>query len=213
LFTDTFGVNPVTSSAYNVFNWQTPIGQQTISISNTQLNLQTNFGGACSASQQAGAASLPTLISYPDSTSLQIGYEPTPGYSGDYTGRIGSLTLRTGGLISYTYGPMNCYVMAPSTLTRTDASGTTTYTLSSGGSSDTVIDPVGNKTVHYFTGIWATSPTATLTTEIRRFINIGTPSSPSYAATPDDDELYCYNGNLMSCQTATVTYPIAEKDI
>jgi RHS repeat-associated protein len=80
----------------------------------------------------------------------------------------------------------------------------------------TIVDPVGNKIVHYYSAnitAFANPPyiSAIVPTEVQKFINIGTPSSPAYASTPDDDALYCYNGNNTNCQTATVTYPITSK--
>jgi RHS repeat-associated protein len=79
------------------------------------------------------AVSLPSSVSFPDGTSLSITYEHTPGYGTNYTtGRLASLTLPTGGQITYTYSGgtngINCFDSSPATITRTEGSSSVSYT-------------------------------------------------------------------------------------
>src|SRR5260370_9474433 len=47
--------------------------------------------------------SLVSEIDLPDGSKYSFTYEPTPGVSGHVTGRLASVTLPTGGAITYTY--------------------------------------------------------------------------------------------------------------
>jgi len=112
----------------------------------------------------------PTKISLPDGTSFEFTYEQTPGYPtyNDLpatTGRIASITLPTGGAISYTYSGgnngVNCYDGSVPTLTRTTPDGIWTYThippvAGSATSTTVVTDPLANQTVYTFAGMLET---------------------------------------------------------
>ena len=71
----------------------------------TNKSVRTNFG--CSGITEYNASGtlvqvpLLTSISLPDGTSYSFSYEATPAHSGYVTGRIASVTLPTGGTISY----------------------------------------------------------------------------------------------------------------
>src|SRR5260370_21161400 len=65
--------------------------------------MQTKFGSPGIVDYAATFVPLLTSITYPDNSSYQITYEDTPGFAGNKTGRIASVTLPTGGTISYSY--------------------------------------------------------------------------------------------------------------
>ena len=87
---------------------------------------ETNFG--CGNPKEQYATNVPfiTAYNYPDGSSLQIGYESA--IANTYTGRIASITLRTGATIRYNYTGVNCGDGPPLSLTRTTPDGITTYT-------------------------------------------------------------------------------------
>jgi hypothetical protein len=158
----------------------------------------------------------PTTISLPDGSAYQIGYETTPNYSSDVTGRIASITLPSGGSISYTYADgaghhgMNCASQVVPTLTRTvydnngHSSPWTYASTRSGGSPDdytvTVTDPASNQAVYSFSG--------ELQTQVASY-------QGSATGTPLRITLTCYNGHLTSCAAPnpTVVYPITQRDV
>jgi len=75
--------------------------QQNYTISTTELHLGTNFGCINSAGSHfpedtSYYAYIPTSITTPTGAQYTLSYEPTPGMSGYYTGRIAKITLPTG---------------------------------------------------------------------------------------------------------------------
>jgi len=118
-YTDTLNVTALTVSGdghgNTLLTYPGPSGNASITESFTSYTIKTNFGCLDSQGHQiaeftsSGAVSLPTAIILPDDTTqtlhrYTITYEQTPGYSSAYsTGRIASITLPTGGTISYTY--------------------------------------------------------------------------------------------------------------
>ena len=104
----------------------------------------------------------------PDGSRYTIGYEPTPGAPTSTTGRIASISLPSGGTITYSYTGANngiiCADGSPAGLVRTTPDGTWTYTravtqdrpfMQVGpwvvtSSITTVTDPLGNVTVTNF---------------------------------------------------------------
>src|SRR5262249_44609883 len=64
---------------------------------------KTNFGCSGIGEYTATNVSLVTSITLPDNTSYSFTYETTQNFAGYYTGRIASVTLPTGGNISYSY--------------------------------------------------------------------------------------------------------------
>jgi RHS repeat-associated protein len=112
-FTDTLGPdaqgnNVLTINAGwfpypNSLTYQSPFGPKQVTISYTTMNLQTNFGCQDVAEYSANGVPMLTAINYPDGSSYQFGYEPTPGNPANTTGRLASVTLPTGGTVSYSY--------------------------------------------------------------------------------------------------------------
>ena len=140
----------------------------------------------------------------PDGSFYQFEYEATPGFTGDITGRLASITLPTGGTISYAYaggstGHINCADGSTSGFTRTTPDGTWTYTHVPGSgnlSNNTVTDPQDNETEYVFSGLY----------EISRQTFQG-----STSGTLLETDVICYNGNFSNCIGATVTAPISSR--
>jgi hypothetical protein len=232
-FTDTLGVNPAfsTGAQGSPYTWtDVSNNSQSVTVTNTAgLTLKSAFG--CGSGEYSDynipSSSLPTSISFPDGATLGIAYEKTPGgSSGQYTGRLGQITLRTGGTITYTYGGanngINCSSLSPPTLTRKTSDGTTTYTwvlnnLGSGnyGNTTTVVDNGGNATVYTFTGVIPVGtigapPTVQALTEVQHYQGA---VSPGNLLTTD---VYCYqgaSGQPGNCSTAVITPPVKELDV
>jgi RHS repeat-associated protein len=103
---------------------------QTVSVNYSTYTQQTAWG--CGGDIAPTSVSFPSSVSWPDGTSLSLTYEHGAGTNtGTVTGRIASLTLPTGGAVSYTYSGgsngINCLDGSPATMTRTENGQTTTY--------------------------------------------------------------------------------------
>jgi len=216
-YIDTLNLTAITednSANPSVFSWDDINGnQQKATIGYSALNVQAISD--CTTTGAGTQPGMPTSISFPNGGSLGIAYEPNAAHSGTYTGRLATLTLPTGGTITYTYpGAFNCSYMVPSKVTRQTADGTTTYTWApfQNGNTTTVVDQGGNTTIYTFTGLAAAgstpSPTtAQVVTQIQRF------QGTSTLLTTD---VYCYNaasGQPGNCSTAVVSLPIKEIDV
>ncbi|MGH9625504.1 MAG: hypothetical protein ACRD4G_14350, partial [Bryobacteraceae bacterium] len=170
IFTDTLGDTALTlggsgtPTSSRTFTYTAPSGasaQYTLVYSS--YTIKTNFG--CTGVSEYGptAQNLPSELDLPDGSKYVFTYESTPGYTGDYTGRLASIKLPTGGTIYYTYsGPndgIECTDGSTSGLTRQTPDGTWTYsrTLNGGAASTTTItDPSSNQTLIDFVGIYPT---------------------------------------------------------
>jgi RHS repeat-associated protein len=197
----------------------------------TTLNLASSFN--CSGIMDFGAnnylgaiqRSMITSISMPGPSPAQyaITYEPTYGMSGYYTGRVASITLPSGGTISYGYSGgnegLNCAFGTTPTVTVTVNDnngniGTYTYTSSLsttsgiglpptlGGTNFTVTktDPAGNQTVYSFSGEYQTQALY---------------YQGAATGTPIKTVTTCYNGNLTSCAvpSSSPNEPITQTDV
>jgi RHS repeat-associated protein len=215
-YTDTLGVvalsvsgiapNPVT------YTYTSPSGAAaTYTVSYKTYTIKTNFG--CSGFSEYGPTSNSLLdrITLPNGTFYQFNYETTPGFAGDYTGRLSSVTLPTGSTISYTYtGGSNGIVCADGStagLTRTIPDGTWTYTRSigAGAASTTTItapklpyDSAANQTVIQFQGIYETER------KVYQGSATGTP-----LLTTDT----CYNGAASPCTATAFGLPITQRAV
>jgi YD repeat-containing protein len=193
---------------------------QTIVETYTNKTIKTSFG--CGAVDSSYSGNVVTKLSYPDGSFIGLSYEAN---GSNITGRLDTLTLRTGAAIRYQYSGGNsgldCIYFVPPTMTRTTPDGTWTYIwqkLYSGsnviGNTTTVLDPGKNKKVYTFTGLTnsgpAALPTAQVLTQVLTYQNTGTVASPAYTLLSTD--LFCYNNNFSNCQNATVSYPITKKD-
>jgi len=112
-------------------------------VSYKEYNIQTDFNCAGVTEYSQPNVYLVDRITLPDSRYYQFTYEPTPNNPSDVTGRIASVTLPTGGTITYSYtsnltgGQSNGIVCADgstSGMTRATPDGNWTYTRSGSGS-------------------------------------------------------------------------------
>jgi len=172
VFTDTLGQTALTIAGSGTptspftYTYPAPSGANAVYTEKyTSQTIKTNFG--CSGITEYTASSVPLVseIDLPDGTKYMFTYEPTPGTPGDVTGRIASVTLPTGGEITYAYsGGSNGIVCADgstATLTRTTpdtGADSWTYAHSETGTAwtTTITDPQSNKTVLNFQGIYQT---------------------------------------------------------
>jgi len=157
-YTDTLGTSALTVSGTSPVNYSYtgPTGTEQYVVSYRSYTVRTHFG--CSAPGDYGptSVSLVDKITLPDSSYYQFTYEPTPGYSGDVTGRLAAVQLPTGGTISYAYSGgsngITCTDGSTATLTRTTPDGTWKYVHSESGSAwtTTVTDPQNDQTTLNF---------------------------------------------------------------
>jgi RHS repeat-associated protein len=82
-------------------------GDSSYTVSYTEKNIKTNFGCSGISEYTANNVYLVSEIELPDGRSYQFTYEATPSHSGYVTGRIASVTLPTGGEITYSYTGSN----------------------------------------------------------------------------------------------------------
>jgi RHS repeat-associated protein len=210
-FTDTLGTTALsvagsgTPASPLTFTYTAPSGAAApYTMSYKIYTVKTNFGCSGVAEYGPTSNSMVDRITLPDGTFYQFEYEATPSFTGDITGRLASVTLPTGGTISYTYtggssGHINCADGSASGFTRTTPDGTWTYTHVPGSgnlSTNTITDPQGNQTVYIFSGIYEISG--------QRF-------QGSSSGTLLETGVVCYNGNFSNCIGATVTAPITSK--
>ncbi|ABF43251.1 YD repeat protein [Candidatus Koribacter versatilis Ellin345] len=184
-------------------------------VSYASYTVKTNFG--CTTGGDIGeygpqSASLVDKVTLPDGTFYKFTYETTPANSPDVTGRVASVTLPTGGTISYQYSGgsngINCADGSGVTLVRTTPdTGTSSWkydrNLAANPVTTTVTAPkVGanpqDQTVIQFQGIY----------EVKRQVYQGTATGTPLATT-----MRCYNGSYGStCPTTAITLPISKLD-
>jgi hypothetical protein len=164
-FTDTMGMkvlsvsgtapSPVTMSFTDAGGVE-----RTPTIDYTNYTVKTN--AVCSGVVDASMSNVPLVssITMVDGSSYEFTYEPTPGISGAVTGRVASITLPTGGTISYAYhggnngSGMVCADGSTSAITRTATTDTGnsvwTYVRTAATNRTLVTDGLGNQTDMYF---------------------------------------------------------------
>jgi YD repeat-containing protein len=134
---------------------------QTTTMNLGTFSIKTNF--ACSGVvEYTGTASLPTSIVLPNGQQYSLTYEPTPGHSGYYTGRVQRVTLPTGGYYEYDYPTtgndgINCPDSTITSVNRVINDGTSSATwgfarssISGSAGTTTATDPLGNQTLVTF---------------------------------------------------------------
>ncbi len=223
VFTDTLGTTALTVAGSGTptspmtFTYTAPSGASAVyTMKYTTYSIQTNFG--CSGITEYGTngtttANLVSEIDLPDSSKYTFAYEATPGHSGFVTGRLASVTLPTGGTISYSYSGGNngitCSDGSAATLTRTTPDGTWTYarTQVSGSHWQTKITdpttPTANQTLIDFQKDGGSTSNFY---ETQRQVYQGSTSGTLLATTTN-----CYNGNTSSCTTTAVSSPISRR--
>jgi RHS repeat-associated protein len=230
---DTTGLNPIlytydptTTLTHSVQYTDSNGVQQTVNLNYTQMIVATAFGvpGIDEYSLNFPPTIYPygpiykpllTSVVYPDGSSYSFTYEQTPGESCCTTGRIASMTLPTGGTISYQYTGGYNGIFADGTtsgLVRTTTDGQTTYTrfnvvapgyTTPGSSTTTVQDALGNQTVLTF-----------VEQSQQSNYNFYETSRISYAGAAGGTVLEsgatCYNGTMPPCTTTPVTLPFTQ---
>jgi RHS repeat-associated protein len=166
VFTDTLGTTALTvtgsgtpsSPIYYTYT-DTTGTSRSVKVNYSSYNIATNFQVSGIIEDTASAVPLISSIVYPDQSQYSFTYEQTPGSSSTYTGRLASVTLTSGGKISYVYtGGSNGIEPDGSTsgLTRITSDGSTSYVrsgVSSTASTTTYTDattPTANTTVSTF---------------------------------------------------------------
>lgn len=222
-YTDTLGTTPLTvagsgtPSSPLTYTLTAPSGASPqYKMIYTAYTVQTKFG--CSGVSEYGPTSvnLVSEIDLPDynastnpNARYTFGYEGTPGVSGNVTGRVASVTLPTGGTISYAYSGggtgvngITCADGSAATLTRTTPDGTWTYAQvknTGAASTTTVTDPQGNDTVIQFQGTY----------ETQRQAYQGSHTSGTLLLTTNT----CYNGSASPCTGTAVPLPFTQKSV
>lgn len=219
-FTDTTGTTELTiagagnASSPLTFSYPALVSgtstTATATIYYQSYTVQTNFGCSGISEYSATSISLVDHITLADSPSdtYTFTYEPTPGVSGAVTGRLASVTLPSGGTISYTYsggcaGGINTDG-TPATLVRATSDGQKTYTRNIAGapaSTTYVSDEKGNETDFNFI-----SDTNGNTFETSRSVYQG----PNTGQTPLESKSTVYNGLPSTIQ---ITPPITQTSI
>jgi RHS repeat-associated protein len=212
-FTDTLGMTvlSVSGGAPNplVATYTTSSGTQaSVTVNYSAYTVQTAFG--CSGVSEYGptAVSLASSVSLPDGSSYSFQYEATPGAPANVTGRVKTITLRTGGTISYAYTGGNngieCVDGSTSGLSRTTSDGTTDYSRSGSGSAwtTTILDastPRNQTTINFQS---AGSPANFY--ETHRTVNQGASTTLVQTDT-------CYNSTVQpNCSSTAITLPPTE---
>ena len=222
VFTDTLGTTALSVSgappSATTFTYTGPSGSAHFSMNYSTYNLKTNFGCGGVAEYAANGISLVSSIALPDSSRYSFTYETTPGAgnSGFKTGRLASVTLPSGGTISYTYPGANdgivCADGSTAELDRTtpDSSTSWTYSRALSGSTwvNTVVDPEGDNTVINFAKDGSTANPTSNFYELQRQVYQGAISSSNLLLTV----LTCWNNNFSSCSTHAVSSPITQRD-
>jgi RHS repeat-associated protein len=232
------GTTPVLSVAGNAtpaspttLSYAAPSGgNATYTVNYTQYTVATNFGVSGITEYGPLSQALVSNITLPDTSSYAFTYEQTPGsctpLSGTFssyciTARIASVTLPTGGKVTYAYsGGSNGIESDGSTagLTRTLAPGGTwryARTQVSGAHWQTQItsppDPVNSGSASDVTVIDFQQDGNTTTPsynfyETQRQVNQGTSTLLLTITT-------CYNGHYASCPTTAVSSPVANTTV
>ena len=215
-YTDTLGKSVLTiqgspSSGAVTYGWTPPNGGTgKVTFKYQQYTVQTNFG--CSGVGEYGATSqylvyeidMPDISTY-STDKYTISYETTPSHSPHVTGRIQSITLPTGGSITYTYSGGGNGIMCSSggtvTMTRkinddNNNNSTWTYQLTANSPpmvQTIVTDPQNNVTDYDLHGIYQTESV------------VYQGSSTVLGGTTT-----CYNGASAPCNGTAVSLPITE---
>jgi RHS repeat-associated protein len=211
---------PPTTPA-EVDTWTDALGtNRSVQYFTTPLTLESAFG--CNWTAVAPSTwNFPASVELPDGSSVTYGWEKTYNNSSQYTGRLGSITLPTGGTITYTYSGgtngVNCTDGSPATIKRTTPDGTWTYThvpvvgdTYQGPGTTTVTDPQGNSTVYTFIGaniVMLTPSVNPIESERQTYDSQGHLLQTI---------ITCYNSTTSSptnCNTSQISFPISQKDV
>jgi hypothetical protein len=182
----------------------------TATVAYKAYTVQTDF--QCPGITEYGATSVNLVdhITLADGSTYSFTYEPTPGVSGAFTGRLASVTLPAGGTISYSYsggcgpGSGNGINADGSTggLKRVTTDGTKTYTrttVSANATNTTVTDEKSNQALYQFTIF-----------NSRYYETHRKIYQSAIGGTPLFEQVTCYNGVQPNCDGAAITAGITQ---
>lgn len=220
VLTDTLGTQALrfsTTSTSASVTYPSPTNEANfigVTLNYSNYTVQTAF--LCSILTDYGPTTvqLVSSIRMTDGSTYSFTYEPTPGQTGKTTGRIASVTLPTGGVITYAYpsgGGINCSDGSTPSLTRTTPDGQWTYTrqitqtAAANGNPGTITssittatDPLGNATVINFG--------AGDKYETKRQVYTGSSTLLETIET-------CYNGASFPCTSTGPAFPITRRTV
>lgn len=177
---------------------------RSFTVNYASQNITTTFNCNAVANIINQPNTLPSSVTFPDGSSLGFAYEPSG--TNQVTGRLGTITLPTGGQIKYSYvdasapGYQTCGWLTG--ITRATPDGKWSYSISAHPvlgtiTTTTVIDPLGNKTVYSFNGNFQT----------QRILY-------DNAGHILETVVTCYNGNTANCATAaSVFFNVSQLDV
>jgi RHS repeat-associated protein len=231
-----------TPTSPKTFTFTAPSGASAVyTMKYTTYSIQTYFG--CSNIVEYGSngtttANLVTEIDLPDwnqtsnpNSRYLFTYEDTPQHSGFKTARLASVTLPTGGTITYTYtagnltgsavgsnDPIVCADGTAAGLQRAIYDGTNTHTwtyarnqVSGPQWTTTITDPTtptASQTLIYFQKDSNTTNPTNNFYETQRQVYQG-----STSGTLLRQWITCYNGNATGCTTTAVSSPITQRKV
>jgi RHS repeat-associated protein len=191
--------------------------ERTATIDYTNYTVKTN--ASCSGVVDASMSNVPLVssITMADESSYGFTYEPTPGISGAVTGRVASVTLPTGGTISYAYhggnngSGMVCADGSTSAITRTATTDTGSsvwmYVRTASTNRTLVTDGLNNETDMYFVKP-STGGDPAEYYETSRSVNNGVVGGTPLVALQT-----CYNHAAQgACGSTALTLPISQID-
>jgi RHS repeat-associated protein len=224
VFTDTLGTTALTvtgvAPSNTTFTYTAPSGAgASYTMKYTSENVMTNFGCSGVTEYSATGVSLVSEIDLPDQAvyandKYTFTYEPTPGHSGYVTGRLASVTLPTGGTITYAYtggsNGVECSDGSTSGLNRTTPDGEWQYARSGSGTAwtTTVTDPSSNQTAINFQSMTPAAGPPIVFYETERQIYQGSTSGTLLKTI-----FTCYNATTSSCNSTAVVQPIAQRAV
>jgi RHS repeat-associated protein len=238
-FTDTLGTTVLTvagtAPTAHTFQYTNPEGtKSTVTMKYTTFTVATDFdvsvGGTRITEFGPTATPLVTSVELADGSTYTFTYESTPGSctplsgtdsSGCVTGRIASVSLPTGGTISYSYtGGSNGIETdgSASGLNRTDDTGamwsytrgTPSKALGPGAAwTTTIMAPEQNSTRNTYVASFSEDSGSTNNPYLTQEQFYQGSNSPSNLL---QTTIQCYNANYASCAGATISTPFTQVD-
>lgn len=163
----------IKGTSSNQYKFLDPTGAyQTATLNLASINVKTNFGCSGVIEFPGHALTLPTSLVLPNNQTYTFTYEPTPGNSGYYTGRIQRVTLPTGGYYEYDYGTTgdgtSCVDGSTVAMNEvvSDGTNTATWKYSGGGGFATVTTPQLADTPNAFDTVYSFSGSNATQTKI-----------------------------------------------
>jgi RHS repeat-associated protein len=196
------------------YTYTGPSGSTHYTMNYGSYSVKTSFG-CTGISEYTGNASLVSSVVLPDASQYTFTYEMSGGY---YTGRLASVTLPTGGTITYAYpgahGGIVCADGSTLELTRTTPDSSTPWTYVRSGSdptwTTTVTDPLTNETVLNFEKDSSVSAATNNFYETQRIVkegsNILSTTITCYNGVSVTTPSSCYNTAVASWITRTTVF-------